>query len=183
MINSQMQTFKQYLIEQLDYHNAKMVVDTLALYINTNKRSPQFQLAVKLAMKHFPQYQFHGKMYRSIRMNKTVEFNKEIDYNTPSVKRALLKRIKDVQRDVYSFTTDKAYAMHPSPRLSCAVIEQVGSGLDVAKFVEEMYPKVNNGATFHNQHQYEQEILATIDPSVSLIAVIPPQEGTTPYFK
>ena len=165
-----MQTFKQYLKENHPQMDAKQIINTLALYIHSNKKTTDFDAAYHAALNLYPKYVYNGVMYRAVRLKP------DQSPDDPQ----LLQQVENSPNKIRSWTTSKNYANHPSPKSYVAVLRQTSSGLDINRLVAEVHPQTH-GVPFHNLYAYEQEILSPTSSNVELIAVVPPEQGLAPY--
>lgn len=164
-----MKTFKQFLKENHHKIDEKHIMDTLALYIHLNRKTSDFDDVYHAALAMYPKYVYNGVMYRAVRLRPGQ------DIKDPH----LLQKIEKDPSKIRGWTTSKEYASHPSSKFTVAVCKQNTSGLDI-RVVYDRYP-ITHGVAFHNNYEYEEEILAPTASNAVLIGVVPSKSDVAPY--
>jgi hypothetical protein len=164
-----MKTFKQFLKENHNKIDEKHIMNTLALYVHLNKKASDFGDVYRAALAMYPKYVYNGVMYRAVRLRPGQ------DIKDPH----LLQKIEKNPSEIRGWTTSKEYASHPSSNYTVAVYKQHTSGLDI-KVVYDRY-HITHGVAFHNNYEYEEEILAPTSPNAVLINVVQSKSDVAPY--
>ena len=143
----------------------KRILGMLDGYVTTNDKS-DLHIAYFAAMKHFPEYQYHGKMYRAITPSFGVQF-----YGVPGPKtlshpdiREYLAR-QSTEHQIFSFSKSLDYVKSTRDPI---IIQQTGIGLDILTLLENEWPNYF-GRDYYTEFPEQQEVLAPLQQNFKIL--------------
>lgn len=146
------------LFEITDDGKKQKVLLALANYQASNDKSA-LHVAYNAAMRLFPDYRYHGKMYRGV-TSRTPMKSKQEAYKYLNT----IAKMGKAGQEIFSFTTDKHLVQNVMA--SKIQFEQTGVGLDLNNLLQDHLSSDTRSEIFsdepevHNWFSQQQEVLA-----------------------